>query len=63
MTMICVEFTQLLAKKILCYSNVLRKYIVGTLIVHAYIHCTCTSCYVIESFISLNCVNHHTVQC
>ena len=31
----CVEFTQLLVKKILCYSNVLRKYIAGTL------NCTC----------------------
>ena len=35
MTMICVEFTQLLVKKILCYSNVLRKYVAGTL------NCTC----------------------
>lgn len=65
MTMICVEFTQLLAKKILCYSNVLRKYIAGTL------NCTCL--YSLHMyfllcnwiFYSLNCVtgNHHFIQC
>lgn len=45
----------------MCSENILQV----QLIVHAYIHCTCTSCYVIESFISLNCVtgNHHFIQC
>lgn len=43
----------------MCSENILQVH----LIVHAYIYCTCTSCYILESFISLNCVNNHSIQC